>query len=395
MISRKMLPYLNSNSAIREMFEEGKRLEQIYGKENVFDFSLGNPAASTPFDVDMAIIETITKGKGKIHGYMQNQGYESVRNAIAMHLNEQYHTKYAAQNLIMSAGAATGLNIVLKTLLDMDDEVITFAPYFVEYENYVKNYDGRLVIVDTDEQFLPDFAELAAKISKRTKAVLINSPNNPTGVIYSEEVLQKLNTVLRDAEAELGIEIATISDEPYRDLAYDEVYVPWVPSVIEKSLVVYSYSKSWSLAGERIGWVLVPDAFPDADDFIKLAVIANRVIGCVNAPALIQKAIEKTIHTPCEMEFYDYNRKHIYNMLKKLGFEMFYPQGAFFLFIKTPMDDVEFCRLAKEYRILLVPGSAFGKSGYVRLSYSVAHEVIEKSEEAFTEFAKSLGLYSA
>lgn len=392
MISSKMLPLLSNNSAIRQMFEEGRRLKKEFGEENVFDFSLGNPAVAAPFEVDRAIMECITtEDPAILHAYMPNQGYVYVREAIIGHLNALHHTNYHADQLVMTSGAATGLNIVLKSLLDDMDEVIVFTPYFVEYQNYVNNYGGKLVAVDTDDNFMPDLQDFAAKITAKTKAVLINSPNNPTGVIYGEKVLSGLEEVIREKEKEFGTCIATISDEPYRDLAYDNIEVPWVPDWIHNTIVVYSYSKSLSLAGERIGWVLIPGDFTEAERFTQAVVIANRVIGCVNAPALFQRTIAKTIGVETEVEFYDYNRKYIYDLLTKLGFEMPYPQGAFYLFIKTGMDDVEFCRIAKKHHILLVPGSAFGKSGYARLSYSVGHEVIERCDLAFEGLAKELG----
>lgn len=391
MVSKKMLPLLAGNSAIREMFEEGRKLKQEFGEEHVFDFSLGNPAVAAPFDVDRAIMECIAiTDRDTLHSYMQNQGYVFVREAIATHLNTLFQTNYAAKNLIMTCGAAGGLNIVLKSILDEEDEVIVFSPYFVEYKNYIYNYGGKLVTVDTDANFLPDLSDLRKKISKKTKAIILNSPNNPTGVVYDAEILAQLNEVLRQKEEEYGIQIATISDEPYRELVYDGVEVPWVPHRIANTIVVYSYSKSLSLAGERIGWVLIPSDVIDAEDITQAAVIANRVIGCVNAPALLQRAIAMTIGVETEVEFYDYNRKYMMRLLERLGFSFVHPQGAFYLFLKTDMDDIAFCQIAKKHRILLVPGSAFGQAGYVRLSYSVGHEVIERCDAAFEALANEL-----
>ena len=243
MISEKMKPLVNNNSAIRAMFEEGKRLEKLYGKENVYDFSLGNPNLPAPAQVKKAIFDILNEEDSVfVHGYMSNAGYEDVRKALADSINKRFGTNYGAKNFIMTVGAATALNIVLKTILNPEDEVIAFAPYFVEYGNYVRNYDGKLVVIPPDvETFMPDLAVLEEKINERTQAIIINTPNNPRGVIYSEETLQRLERVIEKKEKELGITIVTISDEPYRELAYDGAVVPWVPEIIPHAVVVYSY----------------------------------------------------------------------------------------------------------------------------------------------------------
>ena len=311
MISEKMKPLVNNNSAIRTMFEEGKRLEKLYGKEKVYDFSLGNPNLPAPAQVKKAIFDILNEEDSVfIHGYMSNAGYEDVRKALADSINKRFGTSYGAKNFIMTVGAATALNIVLKTILNPEDEVIAFAPYFVEYGNYVRNYDGKLVVIPPDvETFMPDLAVLEEKINERTKAIIINTPNNPSGVIYSEETLQRLKRVIEKKEKELGITIVTISDEPYRELAYDGAVVPWVPEIIPHAVVVYSYSKSLSLPGERIGWLLIPDRIPDFDEFVNAATIANRCMGSVNAPSLMQRVIGRCLDAKVDVDFYDRNRK--------------------------------------------------------------------------------------
>lgn len=390
MISNKMKLMLGGNSLIRAMFEEGKKLKKEFGEDKVFDFSLGNPNAKAPEEIKEAIFDILNNEDPLlVHGYMSNAGYEDVREILALSLNKRFYTSYSKENLIMTTGAAMAINICLKCILNPEDELITFVPYFVEYGNYVNNYDGKLVLVPTDDKFYPDFVELEKSISKKTKAIIINTPNNPTGVIYSSEILANINKVLRKKEKELGITILTISDEPYRELVYDSAKVPWVPDFIENTVVVYSYSKSLSLPGERIGWLLVPSDVKDFSDFITALSIANRCSGSVNAPSLMQRVIAKCIDIKIDIDYYDRNRKLLLEIMRECNIEVLAPKGAFYLFLKSPIeDDVKFCNICKKYNILLVPGSAFGKSGYARLSYCVSYDMIEKSRFAFIELVK-------
>ena len=321
---------------------------------------------------------------------MSNAGYEDVREAIARSLNRRFQKDYTYNNLIMTTGAAMAINICLKTLLNSGDEVISFSPYFVEYGNYVGNYDGKLVIVSTyEDTFYPNMEEFYNSITKKTKAIIINSPNNPTGVVYSKEILMQINTVLRKKEKELGISIITISDEPYRELVYDNTEVPWVPDFIDKTVVVYSYSKSLSLPGERIGWILIPNEIEEFEDFVEALTIANRCSGSVNAPSLMQRVIGRCVDVKIDIEYYDRNRILLLEIMREAGIEVLAPKGAFYIFLKSPIaDDVRFCEICKKYNILLVPGSAFGKSGYARLSYCVSYNMIEDSKRAFIELGK-------
>ena len=390
MISEKMKPYLKNNSAIRAMFEEGKRLAEIYGEENVYDFSLGNPNVPAPAQLKDAIIEILeTEDPVTVHGYMSNAGFPQVRRTIAEDLNRRFGTAFREDNLIMTVGAASGLNICLKTILNPGEEVIVFAPYFLEYGSYVKNYDGKLVTIAADtEQFQLNLTEFEQKISAATKAVIINNPHNPTGVVFSEETIQRLAAIMKAKEQEYGHAIYLISDEPYRELAYDGVCVPFVTKYYENTLVAYSYSKSLSLPGERIGYVIIPDEVEDSADTITAATIANRISGSVNAPSLIQLAVAKCVDAKVNLEYYDRNRKALYEGLTKLGFACVRPEGAFYLWVKCPGEEAAFVEAAKKYNLLLVPGSSFACPGYVRLAYCVAYDKIINAMPAFEKLAK-------
>ncbi|MGO4971344.1 pyridoxal phosphate-dependent aminotransferase [[Clostridium] aminophilum] len=395
MISEKMMPLLRNNSAIRMMFEEGNRLAALYGRENVYDFSLGNPSVPAPPEVNQAIRDVLEEEDTLlVHGYMSNSGYEDVRQAIAQSLNDRFGTGFGARNLIMTVGAASALNIILKAVLNPDDEVLTFAPYFVEYGNYVRNYDGKLVVVPADtETFQPNLAVFRSMINKRTRAVIINTPNNPTGVIYSGETIRSLAAILEEKQKEFGTEILLISDEPYRELAYDGIEVPYVTKFYANSVVCYSYSKSLSLPGERIGYALIPDEVSESGELIAAAAIANRVIGSVNAPSLIQRVIRRCLNAKVNVEAYDRNRSALYDGLTNLGFECVRPQGAFYMWVKSPVkDEKEFCDVCREHHILVVPGSSFACGGYVRIAYCVSYDMIERSMPAFAKVAERYGL---
>lgn len=395
MISEKMKPYVKNNSAIRMMFEEGNRLRAKYGADKVFDFSLGNPSVPAPDSVREAIIELVnTTDPTVLHGYMSNAGFEDVRQTIAESLNRRFDTKFSAKNLIMTVGAASGLNVILKTILNSGEEVIVFAPYFLEYGAYVRNYDGVLVEISPDTTtFQPNLAEFEQRITPKTRAVIVNTPHNPTGVVYSEETIKKLSAILEAKQKEFGTVIYLISDEPYRELAYDGVEVPYLTKYYNNTVVGYSYSKSLSLPGERIGYLVIPDEADGSEELISAATIANRTLGCVNAPSLIQKVVAKCVDAKTDLAAYDKNRQALYNGLKECGFECIKPQGAFYLFVKSPVEDEKaFCEAGKKYNILMVPGSSFACPGYVRLAYCVSYETIVNSLPEFKKLAAEYGL---
>ena len=395
MISEKMKPFMQNNSAIRAMFEEGKKMAAVYGKENVYDFSLGNPSVPAPAAVRQAILDVLEEeDENMVHGYMSNAGFEDVREAIAESLNRRFCTHFHMGNIMMSVGAASGLNVILKTILNPGEEVIAFAPYFMEYGSYVRNYDGVLTVVAPDTNtFQPNLSEFAEKISSKTRAVIINTPNNPTGVVYSAETLTAIGNILSAKSKEIGHPIVLISDEPYRELAYDGVEVPYVTKFYKDTVVCYSYSKSLSLPGERIGYLVIPDELTDSSQVFAAASIANRVLGRVSAPSLMQRRIRRCVDEQVNVEAYDRNRNLLYNSLKELGFWCIKPEGAFYLFVKSPLkDEKEFTDLCKKHRVLVVPGTSFACPGYVRIAYCVSYEQIERSIPAFREIAKECGL---
>lgn len=395
MIAEKMIPFVQNNSAIRTMFEEGNRLKKKYGADKVFDFSLGNPSVPAPDCVREAIIDLVnSEDPTVLHGYMNNAGFEDVRETIAQSLNRRFGTAFSAKNLIMTVGAASGLNVILKTILNPGEEVIVFAPYFLEYGAYVKNYDGKLIEVSPDtETFQPNLRELKEKITASTRAVIVNTPHNPTGVVYSEETIQALAAVLEEKQREFGKVIYLISDEPYRELAYDGVEVPYLTKYYNNTVVGYSYSKSLSLPGERIGYLVIPDELEDSETVIAAAGIANRILGSVNAPSLMQKVIARCVDAEVDVAVYDRNRLALYNGLTECGFQCIKPQGAFYLFVKSPVpDEKAFCEAGKKYNILMVPGSSFACPGYVRLAYCVSYETILHSLPEFRKLAAEYGL---
>lgn len=391
MVSKSMEELMKNNSIIREMFDEGKRLEKIYGEENVFDFSIGNPNVTPPKEIKENIFKILNdENPLEIHGYMNNSGYFSVRENIAKHLTKTKGIFLEDKNIIMTCGAAGGLNIVMKTLINPEDEVIILAPYFGEYINYINNYNGTTVIVSCNrDTFEPDLDELRRKITDKTKAIIINSPNNPSGVIYSEEIIKSISNILRETSKKFGTNIYLISDEPYREIVYEGVSVPYILKYYDNSLIVYSYSKSLSLPGERIGYIVVNPNIDDLSEILSALNIANRVLGFVNAPSLFQKVVGMSLDLEVDVDIYKKNRDLLYNHLTNLGFECLKPQGAFYLFPKSPIkDDKKFCNELKKFNILAVPGSVFGCDGHFRLSYCIKYEKIEKSLKAFDKVAE-------
>ncbi|HML37878.1 MAG TPA: pyridoxal phosphate-dependent aminotransferase [Bacillota bacterium] len=394
MISKKMQEAVQGSSVIRAMFEEGKKMAGLYGEENVYDFSLGNPNTPPPQEINRIIFDILQKEKPTfVHGYMSNAGYEDVRGAIAESLNKKFSTDFGERNIIMTTGAAGGLNVILKTLLDPDDEVIVFAPFFGEYRSYTENYSGKLVIVPPDTaDFQPNLKKFEEMITEKTKAVIVNSPNNPTGVVYSETTIAKMAEILREAQDRFDTSIYIVADEPYRELAYDGVFVPYIPRYYENTIVGYSYSKSLSLPGERIGYLVIPDTVDDFGDVLDGAVIANRILGYVNAPSLMQRTVAKCLDMETDVAGYNKNREALYQGLIEAGYECIKPQGAFYLFVKSPLEnDKEFCEMAKKYHILIVPGSAFACPGYVRIAYCVSFNTVINALPKFKELMLEIG----
>lgn len=396
MISKKIEKALKGSSAIRAMFVEGKEMAKTYGAENVYDFSLGNPATPAPLALNTAIKELVEEMDSlELHGYMDNAGYRDVREAVAENINRRFGTDFNFHNVIMTVGAAGGLNIIFKTILDPGDEVIVFAPFFGEYRQYAANFDAEIVTVNPDlETFQPNLTDLEAKITKKTKALIVNTPNNPTGVIYKPQTMKEMASILEKKQKEWGHDIYLISDEPYRELVYDGNQEDFLTQYYKNTIVGYSFSKSLSLPGERIGYVIVPDEASDAEDLLSGMEIANRTLGFVNAPSLMQKAAARCLNEKTDVAFYDENRRLLYGELTRLGFTCIKPEGAFYLWVKSPVEQEKiFVAEGKKHHILMVKGSAFGCPGYVRLAYCVSHETIKKSLPAFEKLAETYGLF--
>lgn len=387
-ISEQIKNYLSAASWIRRMFEEGEQLRQQYGADNIFDFSLGNPEVEPPEAVQQRLQHLAQNPSPGCHRYMPNAGYGKTRQAVASHINQQSRTQLEPEHIIMTCGAGGGLNVVLKTLLNAGEEVLVPAPYFVEYRFYAENHGGTLVSFATDpETFLPDADTLAAHIGPQTRVVLINSPNNPTWVVYPPETLQDIARVLQEAQERYGRSIYLVADEPYAQLILDaSISKPCVFDYYANSIVVTSFSKDLALPGERIGYLAAHPQLQDLEDFLEGAVFCNRVLGFVNAPALQQRLITGLLDTSVDVAEYAAKRDLIYAMLTELGFKAVRPRGGFYLFPRSPWpDDVAFVRQAQQHRLLLVPGSGFGMPGHFRVAFCVNQARIRNSYEAWEQ----------
>ncbi|MGI6777037.1 MAG: pyridoxal phosphate-dependent aminotransferase [Acetivibrionales bacterium] len=385
MFSEKIVNNLKKSSWIRAMFEEGEKLRSIYGPDKVFDFSIGNPEIEPPETVKKAFEKIASLDLPGKHRYMSNAGYTSVREKIANRIEKETGVFLPFQNIIMTCGAAGALNVVLKTLLNPGEEVVVFSPYFVEYLFYIDNHVGKPIVVPTDTPtFQPDPDTLEKALSPRTKAIIFNNPNNPTGVIYKEETLLSIAELIERKEKEYNTTIFIISDEPYADITYDGIKAPSMFKIFKNSIVVNSFSKSLALPGERIGYIAVNRGIQEIDLLLEGLTFSNRTLGFVNAPAIAQRVVEEAIDQAVDVEEYRKRRDLLYNNLIRLGFSCNKPEGAFYLFPKSLMeDDVEFAKRALKYNLLLVPGQGFGCPGYVRLSYCISLETIENSLPAF------------
>lgn len=387
-IGKRISELMKDSSWIRAMFEEGLRLKQKYGEKNVFDFTLGNPIAEPPAELKEELLRILTSGQKGLHRYMPNSGYDDVRSEIASFLKEQTGLPFTDEHIIMTVGAAGGMNVVLKSLLDPQDEVIVPSPFFVEFKFYIDNHGGIMRLVDTKEDFHLDVEKIEKAINERTKAIIINSPNNPTGVVYTKDELSELAEVLRKRRKR---RIFIISDEAYKKIIYDNKEFPDLFQIYEDTIVVNSHSKDLSLPGERIGYIAISPNIEGDKELISASVFANRILGFINAPALMQRAVKRFQKNCVDVKDYQKKRDAIYQILIEAGIESTKPDGAFYIFPKSPIpDDVEFVKHLQRYRILAVPGSGFGKKGHFRLAYCVEDEVIERSRPYFIEAVRTL-----
>lgn len=386
MINETMYGLGSAPSAIRELFAYGLARKQEIGDDNVFDFSLGNPSIPAPDCVAESIKELAEIPAAELHAYSPAQGLESTRLAIANSLNRRYGTSYSSNNFYLTMGAAACLSACFSALVNPSDEVIVISPYFPEYRVWIEHAQGVCVeVAARPSDFQIDCDALADAINAKTKAVVINSPNNPVGVVYTKETLKQLVSLLNEKQKELGHDIYLISDEPYRELVYDGMKVPWVPSLYENTLVCYSWSKSLSLPGDRIGYVLVPDEVHDSERVYLAICGAGRALGYVCAPVFFQRVIERCVDAPVNTEAYAQNRQTLTDMLDDLGYDYIAPDGAFYLWVKALEDDAQaFSDRAKSHELLLVPSDSFGVSGWVRIGYCVSAETISRSRDAFT-----------
>jgi len=383
-ISAKIQGFMSQSSWIRKMFEEGDNLKKQYGKDSVFDFSLGNPNVEPPPKVKELLRRVADDIVPNKHGYMPNAGYTETREAIAAYLTGAQGVSLSYKHVIMTCGAGGALNVILKVLLDPGDEVIVLAPFFVEYRFYVDNAGGITRIVKTNDDFSLDLNAIEKAITEKTKVVLINSPNNPTGKVYDEASIKALAALLSEKSKTGGKDICLVSDEPYSDIVYDDIKVPGILAACKNSIIASSYSKSLSLPGERIGYLAINPAISDAGTVIDAAILCNRILGFVNAPALIQRVIAGLQGVRVDVEEYRRKRDLLCDGLAAAGYRFNKPEGAFYLFVKTPIeDDVSFVKALVKERILTVPGSGFGGPGYFRIAYCVDDATIVNAMDGF------------
>ena len=391
-VSNKVKGSMEQGSWIRKMFEEGISLKQQFGEENVFDLSLGNPIMEPPqefFDELRRVAENPIAG---LHRYMPNAGFVETRDAVATQLREETGQDFTANEIIMCCGAGGALNVILKTLLDPGDGVVIFAPYFVEYFFYADNHGGACKVVPPNDDFLPDLDAFENAIVEDTKIVLLNSPNNPSGVLYSAELLAQLGEIIQRKEKEFGSEIFLVSDEPYRKILFDGLEYPHIFDHHVRSIVATSHSKDLALPGERIGFVAVHPDYDDKTELMDGLVFCNRTLGFVNAPALIQHIVKNLQSVTIDVQQYQDKRDFMYQNLTEIGYEMPMPQGAFYMFPKSPIeDDVEFTAELQKSNVLVVPGRGFGSPGHFRLSYCVTDETLAGSLEGFRIAFEAVG----
>ncbi|OGP62060.1 MAG: aspartate aminotransferase [Deltaproteobacteria bacterium RBG_13_53_10] len=392
-ISKRVKDALEGASWVRRMFEEGEELKQLHGEENVYDFSIGNPNLEPPSSLKKALKELADNPIAGMHRYMPNSGYSETRKAIAEYLTEETGLRFEEKNVVMTVGAAGGLNVVFKSILDEGEEIIVPSPYFMEFRFYIENCGGRIRLVQTNDDFSLNLKEIEKAIGARTKAVLVNTPHNPTGVVYDKESLMGLSELLKAKSRELKKTLYLISDEAYRRIVYDGIELPMIFHYYPHTIRVTSHSKDLSLPGERIGYIAVGPECEDFDELISALVFANRTLGFVNAPALMQRLVAPLQRNSVKIKDYEEKRDLLYHSLKEFGYDVVKPQGAFYIFPKTIIeDDVVFVKELQSKRILTVPGRGFGKPGYFRISYAVEKRVIEGALPGFKEVAKKYRL---
>ncbi len=389
-ISKRVQKSMAEGSWIRRMFEEGAKLKQEYGKENVFDLSLGNPVMEPPLEFNKELRRLAENPLPGMHRYMENAGYAETRAAVAEQLSLETGINFTMNDIVMTCGAAGALNVVLKTILNQADEVIIFAPYFAEYLNYIDNHDGIAKVLPTDEQFVPKLNALEAAIGINTRAVLINSPNNPSGAIYSNDFLHELGKVLSKKETEYEKPIFLINDEPYRKIVYDGQKCPYIWSHYQRSIAVTSHSKDLALPGERIGYIAIHPALSQRQELMNGFIHCNRILGYVNAPALMQHIVRRLLAVTISVAEYQGKRDFLYDHLIDMGYSIVKPRGTFYMFPKSPLeDDVAFVRELQRWLVLTVPGRGFGSPGYFRISYCVDDKTLEGSLAGFQKAAKN------
>lgn len=394
MFSDKVIKNLSSSSWIRAMFEQGEILRAKYGADNVFDFTLGNPDAQPPEAVQNKLVELVSGQYPDIHKYMANAGYMDVRGKIAKYTSKETGVQVKSDHVIMVSGAAGGLNVVFKALLNPGDEVIVVTPFFPEYQFYVENHGGKIVLVPSIcDTFQLDLNAIGNAITSNTKAIILNSPNNPSGAVYDRESLEKLAVILKGKEQKFNSEIFVISDEPYVKLVYDGTVVPPMLAIFQNSIIVNSFSKSLALPGERIGYIAVNPCIKDVDLLMSAMIFCNRTLGYVNAPSLFQKVIADNLDLAAGVDNYKERRDELYKIITEAGFKCELAKGAFYLFVKSPIEnDGDFAKDALNYNLVIVGGTGFGTPGYFRLAYCVSMNTIKNSKSAFDALGKKYGL---
>ncbi len=394
MFSKKVVDGLAGSSVIRAMFEEGNRLAKQFGAENVYDFSIGNPIVEPPVAVLKTLRDLVASEDKGTHRYMPNAGFESVRTKVAAWLSKKSSVAIHAGHIVMVCGAAAGLNVVLKAILNPEEEVVVLSPYFVEYSAYIVNAGGKTVVAKLNQaDFHINLGAVEAVLTPSTKAIILNTPHNPTGVIFTEDELTSLSALLEKKSREFGTEIYVISDEPYVSIIYDGVDVPNMMSLFKNAIVVNSFSKSLALPGERIGYIAASSRIEEVGTLMAACISLNRTLGFVSAPALFQRVVAENLDVTVDTDFYKVRRDMLYNHLISVGFTCNKPGGAFYLFPKAPIeDDVAFSKSALKYNLLIVPGSGFGCPGYFRLAYCIDLGTIERALPAFTKLAKEYGM---